>query len=77
MKPQSGTIFGLSDLTEALSDGKIDGLIVQNPYGMGYATVVAAARSALDMGNEANVDTGYAWVTQDNMEETAIKNMLY
>lgn len=44
---------------------------------MGYATVVAAARSALDMGNEANVDTGYAWVTQDNMEETAIKNMLY
>ena len=29
------------------------------------------------MANEANVDTGYAWVTQDNMEETAIKNMLY
>ena len=68
---------GGETLTEALSDGKIDGLIVQNPYGMGYATVVAAARSALDMGNEANVDTGYAWVTQDNMEETAIKNMLY
>ena len=68
---------GGETLTEALEDGKVDGLIVQNPYGMGYATVVAAARSALDMANEANVDTGYAWVTQDNMEETAIKNMLY
>ena len=65
------------DLTEALEDGKVEGLIVQNPYGMGYATVVAAARSALNMANEANIDTGYAWVTQDNMEETAIKNMLY
>ena len=68
---------GGETLTEAIEDGKVDGLIVQNPYGMGYATVVAAARSALDMANEANVDTGYAWVTQDNMEETAIKNMLY
>lgn len=68
---------GGETLTEALEDGKVEGLIVQNPYGMGYATVVAAARSALDMANEANVDTGYAWVTQDNIEETAIKNMLY
>lgn len=68
---------GGETLTEALEDGKVEGLIVQNPYGMGYATVVAAARSALNMANEANIDTGYAWVTQDNMEETAIKNMLY
>lgn len=68
---------GGKTLTEALEDGKLEGLIVQNPYGIGYATVVAAARSALDMGNEAFVDTGYAWVTKENMEETAIKNMLY
>lgn len=68
---------GGETLTEALEDGKVEGLIIQNPYGMGYATVVAAARSALNMANEANIDTGYAWVTQDNMEETAIKNMLY
>lgn len=68
---------GGETLTEALEDGKVEGLIVQNPYGMGYATVVAAARSALNMANEANIDTGYAWVTQDNMEETTIKNMLY
>ena len=42
----------------ALKNGTIDGLIVQNPFGMGYATVVAAARAALEIGNEATVDTG-------------------
>lgn len=68
---------GGENLTEALDEGSLDGLIIQNPYGIGYATVVASARSALDMGNEAFVDTGYAWVTKENMEETAIKNMLY
>lgn len=68
---------GGKTLTEALEDGKIEGMIIQNPYGMGYATVIASARSALDLGNEAKVDTGYAWVTKENMNETAIKNMLY
>lgn len=68
---------GGEKLTEALEDGKLDGMIIQNPYGMGYATVVASARSVLELGNEAKVDTGYAWVTKENMSETAIKNMLY
>ena len=62
---------------KALSDGRIDGLIVQNPFGMGYATVVAAARAALDMGNEAFVNTGYTWVTADNLEDESIQKMLY
>lgn len=65
------------DLVQAVKDGEIDGLVIQNPYGIGYATVIAAARSATDMGNEAVIDTGYAWVTKDNMKETAISNMLY
>lgn len=62
---------------KALSDGRIDGLIVQNPFGMGYATVVAAARAALDMGNEVFVNTGYTWVTADNLEDESIQKMLY
>lgn len=62
---------------KALSDGRIDGLIVQNPFGMGYATVVAAARAALDMGNEVYVNTGYTWVTADNLEDESIQKMLY
>lgn len=62
---------------EALQEGKINGLILQNPYGMGYATVVAAARSVLGLGNQAEVDTSYTWVTKDNMDKLAIQNMLY
>lgn len=65
------------DLLDALEDGVIDGLAVQNPFGMGYATVVAAARTVLEIGNEAVVDTGYTWVDRDNMENESIQAMLY
>lgn len=65
------------DQLSALSDGSIDGLVVQNPFGMGYATVVAAARTALEIGNEAQVDTGFVWVDAENMEDESIQPMLY
>ena len=62
---------------EALENEELDGLVVQNPFGIGYSSVIAAARSALEIGNEAIVNTGYTWVTRDNMEQEAIQNMLY
>lgn len=63
--------------TAAMKNGEISGLVVQNPFGMGYASVVAAARTILQNGNEAVVDTGYIWVTKDNLEDESIQNMLY
>lgn len=60
-----------------LEEGKISGLIVQNPFGIGYATIVASARAVLGQGNEAVVDTGYTWVTADNLSEEAIQWMMY
>lgn len=68
---------GGEEQLQLLEDGKLEGLIVQNPYGMGYATVVAIARASLGMGNEAFVDSGYTWVTKDNIEKTAIQRMMY
>ena len=68
---------GGEEQMKLLEEGKVDGLIVQNPYGMGYATVVAAARDVLELGNEAVIDSGYTWVTKDNMDKTTIKRMLY
>lgn len=62
---------------EALESGEIDGLVVQNPFGIGYAAVVASARTVLEIGNEAEVNTGYVWVDQENMEEDTIQAMLY
>lgn len=43
-------------------EGKLDGLIVTNPFGMGYATVVATIRASLDMGNEALINPGVMWM---------------
>lgn len=62
---------------KAMEEGKIAGMALQNPFGMGYASVVAAARAALEMGNEAEIDTGYVWVTKDNLESEEIQKMLY
>ena len=62
---------------KALEEGEISGLVVQNPFGIGYASVVAAARTVLQSGNEAQVSTGYLWVTQDNMNDASIQKMLY
>lgn len=68
---------GGSSQMKLLKEEKVNGLIVQNPYGMGYATVVAAVRDVLGLGNEAVIDSGYTWVTKENMNKNAIKRMLY
>lgn len=60
-----------------LENDVLDGLITPNPYGIGYATVVAAVRVALGLGNESFVNTGYAWVTKENLDTPDIKKMLY
>ena len=68
---------GGEEQLKLLEDDVVDGLVIQNPYGMGYAAVVSAARAVLELGNEAFVDSGYTWVTKDNMKEADIKKMLY
>lgn len=68
---------GGEDQLKLLEEEKLEGLIVQNPYGIGYATVVACARAVLDQGNEAVVDAGYTWVTKENMEDKPIARMMY
>ena len=68
---------GGEEQLELLGNDVLDGLIIQNPYGMGYATVVAAARNVLELGNEAVIDCGYTWVTKANLEDPEIEKMLY
>lgn len=76
----SVTVMGFdagSAQLSSLESGDVDGLIVQNPFGMGYAAVIAGARTVLEIGNEAEVDTGYIWVDQENMEDESIQAFLY
>ncbi len=79
-KAEEITVMGFdsgSEQIRALEDGSIDGLVVQNPFGMGYAAVIAAARTVLEIGNEAQVDTGYTWVDRDNLEDENVQQILY
>ena len=70
--------FDVNDTVKsALEDGVVDGVVLQNPFGMGYASVIATARAALGMANEANVNTGYTWVTKDNYSDKEIQKMMY
>ncbi len=62
---------------EALKEGRLAGLVVQNPYGMGYAAIVAEARCVLEIGNEAEIDTGYIWVDEENLDSKEVQRMLY
>ena len=58
---------------EAIRNGTEAGVVCQNPYGMGYATVVAAVRAALNMRNDEFIDSGYQWLdkTTIDLEENA------
>lgn len=68
---------GGAEQMELLKDGTLNGLISQNPFAMGYATVVAATRVSLGLGNESFVDSGFTWVTPENMDKKDIQKMLY
>ena len=69
---------GGETLTEALSDGKIDGLIVQNPYAMGYLGVETAANLMNGQtGGPSVVDTATTIVTRENMYERRVRRYCF
>lgn len=70
--------FDASDkLIEALSQGQIDGLVVQNPFRMGELGVSYALDAAAGKTVEKRVDTGATMVTRDNMNEPDVKALLH
>ncbi len=68
-----------SDDTEiaAIKNGVLTGIVVQDPYGMGYNGVLAAV-AAIE-GNEVEKDivAQTTLVTQANIEEEAVQKLLY
>jgi ribose transport system substrate-binding protein len=63
-------------LVEALQQGEIDGLVVQNPLRMGETAVHSLVQHAAKKRVEKRVDTGAVLVTRDNMNEPAVKALL-
>lgn len=69
--------FDSSDrLVEALREGHIHGLVVQNPFRMGEDGVRAVVSHLGGEPVEPRIDTGVVVATRDNMEEEAIRQLL-
>ena len=62
---------------ELLESGVVDGLILQNPYGMGYAAVIAAVRSRTTAITEPLINTGHVWVSKETCDSEAVQALLY
>lgn len=65
-----------SKLVEALKEGQIDGLVVQNPFRMGYLSVKTMVDHLNKKPVEKRVDTGATLVTKANMDKPEIKELL-
>lgn len=67
--------FDMSKKIEEEIGGLLYGTVAQDPYGTGYATVVAAARSAAGMENAQTVVTDYLWVDESNVASEEVQNL--
>jgi ribose transport system substrate-binding protein len=63
-------------LIEALEKREIQGLVLQDPFGMGYQSVRTAVAHLRGKPYEKTVDTGVYLATPENMKEPQIKKLL-
>jgi ribose transport system substrate-binding protein len=63
-------------LVEALGQGKVDGLVVQNPFRMGEMGVATLLNHLNGQPVEKRIDTGAAVITRDNMNQPDMKALL-
>jgi ribose transport system substrate-binding protein len=61
---------------QALKDGSIDALIVQDPYRMGYQGVKTAVDALNGKTPEQKIDTGVSVVTRENLDDPVVQKLL-
>lgn len=72
-------MIGFDTGSQAVADlrsGDIQGLIVQNPLNMGYEGVITLVKHLKGEAVPKRIDTGVTLVTSENMNETAVKELL-
>ncbi len=62
---------------DAVRDGSEYGMICQNPYGMGYASMAVAARLAAHLPVDSYISSGYQWIDQSNIDLPENEKYLY
>ncbi len=61
---------------KAVKDGWLQGIVVQDPYRMGYDGVAYGLQKLAGLDIESYVDTGAVLVTADNIDESSIQGLL-
>src|SRR5881394_2197298 len=62
---------------DAMRAGQLHGIVVQNPFNMGYLGVRTMVDSLLGKTVEKKIDTGVMLVTKDNMETPEVQTLLH
>src|SRR6476619_1945941 len=62
---------------DAMNKGELHGIVVQNPFNMGYLGVKTMVNQLLGKTVEKKIDTGVMLVTKDNLESPEVKNLLH
>ena len=62
---------------DALNSGELHGIVVQNPFNMGYLGVKTMVESLLGRNVEKKIDTGVMLVTKDNMQSPDVSTLLH
>lgn len=62
---------------DALNKGELHGIVVQNPFNMGYLGVKTMVEHLLGRSAEKKIDTGVMLVTKENMESPEVKTLLH
>lgn len=65
-----------SDLVEALRDGTIEALVVQNPFRIGHDAVGAAVAAIRKQPVAKRIDTGVLVVTRDNLGSPDVEKVI-
>jgi ribose transport system substrate-binding protein len=66
-----------SQSVQDLKNGDLQALVVQNPMRMGYLGVMTLVKHLQGEPVEPRIDTGVVLVTQENMEQPEIKELIY
>lgn len=64
-------------LLDAIKNDIVAGAVSQDPVGIGYKAVEAAYKAYKGEENPEFIDTGFKWFDKSNMEDPAIKEVLY
>ena len=79
LKEQTFSVAGFDTsekIVKAVKDGTIIGTMSQDPFGMGYATIVTAARSVAGLDNAERVYSAHYWVNADNLQTKEVQSLL-